>query len=59
LAEAGIHTRPNPQAVVAAMRLDKKNARGRVRLVLPLRAGVLVRDVETDESFLVDLVAQA
>jgi 3-dehydroquinate synthetase len=41
------------------MRLDKKNARGRVRLVLPLRAGVLVRDVETDESFLVDLVAQA
>jgi 3-dehydroquinate synthetase len=59
LAEAGIQTRPNPQAVVAAMRLDKKNARGRVRLVLPLRAGVLVRDVETDESFLVDLVAQA
>jgi 3-dehydroquinate synthetase len=41
------------------MRLDKKNARGRVRLVLPLRPGVLVRDVEVDEPFLLEVLARA
>lgn len=59
LAEAGFATRPDPRAVLEAMRLDKKSARGRVRLVLPLRPGVLVRDVEAEEGFLAELLAEA
>jgi 3-dehydroquinate synthase len=59
LDEAGCARAPEPAAVLEAMRLDKKNARGRVRLVLPLRPGVLVRDVEVDEPFLLEVLARA
>ena len=59
LREAGCAKSLEPAAVLAAMRLDKKNARGRVRLVLPLRPGVLVRDVEVDEPFLLEVLAHA
>lgn len=40
------------QALIGAMAHDKKNARGKVRLVLPRRAGELAFDVEAREDLL-------
>src|SRR5690606_8049084 len=45
------------EALVAAMASDKKNAHGRVRLVLPRRAGELVLDVEADGGLLRQVLA--
>lgn len=47
-----------PGRLLAAMGSDKKNARGRVRLVLPRRAGELALDVEAEEALLLELLAR-
>jgi 3-dehydroquinate synthase len=47
-------TRLAPHGLVAAMALDKKNALGKTRLVLPVCAGQAIFDVEAEERVLLE-----